>query len=437
MDLDQQGREVSVRRGGWVFLLMFVIAGRAAAGELTALEQLGKRLFFDANLSSPAGQSCASCHSPETGFTGPVSATNQKTAVYQGAAPSRFGNRKPPSAAYASFSPKLGYEAADETYVGGQFWDGRALNLVEQAKGPFLNPLEMNNADAAEVVRKVQAADYWPLFVQNFEAELKTADMDAAFEMIARAIAAYEASSEVNSFSSKYDAYLAGKAELTVQEKRGLDLYVGKANCAACHPNDRGADGSPPLFTDFTYDNVGAPANPRNPFYQQTASVNPEGAKYRDLGIGGVLKQPDHYGKFKVPTLRNIDKRPSPDFVKSYLHNGTFKNLKEVVHFYNSRDQLPSEFADPDVLDNVNREELGKLGLTPAEEDDVVVFLTTLSDGYWNPASAAPPGPVAGPSPSGNPLVGDRFYGAGEVARVRRFHPRPPPVASEDRPPVR
>lgn len=357
----------------------------AKGEELSPLEELGKRIFFDANLSSPAGQSCADCHSPETGFTGPRSDINEKTAVYPGAASGKFGNRKPPSVAYASFSPKPTYNKEDETYVGGQFWDGRADDLVAQAQGPLLNPLEMNNKDAWEVAQKIQQAEYRELFEEIYGDNAlnvgpKTAEI--ALHRVARAIAAYEASSEVNAFSSKYDAFLAGRARFSAAEFRGLKLFEGKANCSACHPNRPGEDGSPPLFTDFTYDNVGAPRNRQNPFYRMASSVNPEGRQYRDLGIGGDRKEADHEGKFKVPTLRNVARKPDSGFVKAYLHNGAFKSLEDVVHFYNVRDARPDEFDPPDVEQNVNRDELGNLGLTEDDEADLVAFLETLSDGY-------------------------------------------------------
>jgi cytochrome c peroxidase len=366
-------------------------AATASGGDLSPLEELGKRIFFDTNLSTPPGQSCASCHAPETGFTGPDSDVNRRTAIYEGANAGQFGNRKPPSVAYASFSPRPTYDNEKRTYVGGQFWDGRAADLIEQAQGPFLNPLEMNNKDAWEVVQKVQDADYRELFESVYgdsalDVGPKTAEV--AFHRMARAIAAYEASSEVNAFSSKYDAYLAGEARLTASERRGLELFEGKANCNACHPNRPGDDGSPPLFTDYTYDNIGAPRNIHNPFYKMSPDVNPDGKQYRDLGIGGLLKRPLHDGKVKVPTLRNVAKKPDRRFVKAYLHNGVFKSLDDVVHFYNTRDVNPEDFDPPDVKDNVNRDELGNLGLTEDEEADLIAFLETLSDGYFQPRKA-------------------------------------------------
>ena len=406
---------------------------RGTAADLSPVEQLGKQIFFDKNLSSPPGQACASCHAPEVGFTGPDSAVNQQTGVYPGAAPGKFGNRKPPSAAYAAFSPKREYNSQDETWVGGQFWDGRMDDLVAQAKGPFLNPLEMNNASAQEVVDKVRQSKYRALFETVYGAKaLNEASADEVFDLIARAITAYESSREVNAFSSKYDYYLVGRATLTPQEERGLKLFGTKANCANCHPHKPEPDGSAPLFTDFTYDNVGAPRNPQNPFYRADGTVNPEGAKYRDLGLGAVLKDKSQFGKVKVPTLRNVAKKPHPQFVKSYLHNGVFKSLKDVVSFYNLRDKTPEAFDAPDVAENVNNEELGKLGLTDTEEDDVVAFLETLSDGYVPPSSGnqtpdprsnEPPTEAQNQFPATAPPVAskDHFRAARDVFRVQRF----------------
>jgi len=214
-----------------------------------------------------------------------------------------------------------------------------------------------------------------------------------AYERIARSIAAYERSKEVNPFSSKYDAYLAGKAKLTKQEKDGLHLFLKKGKCAACHTAEPGKSSKQPLFTDFTYDNLGIPKNPENPFYTMPAEFNPDGGNWIDPGLGGFLASvpdyaayaPENMGKHKVPTLRNVDKRPDPGFVKAYGHNGYFKSLKEIVHFYNTRDVVAAGWPPPEVHETVNRTELGNLGLTDAEEDAIVEFLKTLTDGYVAP----------------------------------------------------
>ncbi len=401
-------------------VIALLIPTDSFAGELSPLESLGKKLFFDTNLSKPVGQSCASCHAPEAGFTGPDSSINKASGIYPGAAPGRAGNRKPPTVAYLAACPPRSYDAKDETFVGGQFWDGRANDLVEQAKGPFLNPLEMNNASAWDVVRKVQEAEYRPLFDRVYgPAALKidATQADRAFHQIAQAIAAYETSREVNPFSSKYDAYLAGRVQLSPAEKRGLDLFAGKANCTACHPHQRGEDGSPPLFTDFTYDNVGVPRNPANPFLRQPAVFNAAGPQYRDLGLGEIVKDPAHDGKVKVPTLRNVSKKPHPEFVKAFLHNGVFKSVHAVVRFYNVRDVTPQVFGPPDVASNVNKDELGKLGLTEAEELDIVAFLETLSDGYDPSPRPTTGGPILQTS-------GSKFQDARDALRVNRFRQR-------------
>ena len=218
--------------------------------------------------------------------------------------------------------------------------------------------------------------------------------------MIGLAIAAYETSPAAQPFSSRYDRYLAGKARFTEQERRGLALFAGKGKCASCHPHQRGPKGEPPLFTDFTYDNIGLPPNPENPFYKMAPEFNPDGAAWKDAGLGGFLKTEPRYaryadenlGKFKVPTLRNVNRRPSPGFAKAYGHNGVFKGLEQVVHFYSTRDVLPAcgslkapEFGKncwpaSEEPRNMERETVGKLGLTADEEAAIVAFVKTLDD---------------------------------------------------------
>jgi len=361
---------------------------------LTPMEELGKQLFFDTSLSTPPGQSCATCHAPETGFTGPDSNINAGGAAYPGAVHVRFGNRKPPSSAYGSESPVLHYDTAEEVWIGGMFWDGRATGwtlgdpLAEQAQGPFLNPLEQNNPNAKHVCIKAHQSAYAPLFASVWGKPIDfVKGVDVAYERIARSIAAYERSAESDRFSSKYDFYLAGKAELSAEEARGLELFEGKGKCALCHLSE-GTAHQPPLFTDFTYDNLGVPRNPVNPFYTAPRSTNPLGYAWVDYGFGEFLEsagfpaevyEPE-LGKFKVPTLRNVDLRPYPGFVKAFGHNGYFKSLEQIVHFYNTRDV--ESWPPPEVAMNVNTDELGNLGLTAPEEAAIVAFMRTLSDGY-------------------------------------------------------
>lgn len=345
--------------------------------ELTPKQQLGKRIAFDKNLSEPRGQDCMVCHGPAVGFTGPDEQINKTGSVYRGAVPTRFGNRKPPSNAYASFSPKFHYDAKEKSYMGGQFWDGRAATLADQAKGPFLNPVEQNNPNGAAVVEKIRKASYAKLFKQVYGPN-SLDDPNKAYDLVADTISAYESSPEVNKFNSKFDEYLDGKATLTPAEQRGLRIFEGKGKCSSCHTSRLGENGAHPVFTNFTYENLGVPKNPQNPFYSMPPSINPEGAAFIDRGLGAIVKDPAQDGKVKVPTLRNVDKRPHPNFVKAYTHNGYFKSLPDLVHFYNTRDV--GNWPPPEVPQNINKEDVGNLNLTSDEEANLVAFLKTLSD---------------------------------------------------------
>ena len=340
-------------------LLVLAVAAPSWAA-MTNLEHLGKMLYMDTSLSVPAGQSCASCHLPMTGYADPDS----DLPVSRGAISDRFGNRNSPTAAYASFSPS--FALVGGRYVGGQFWDGRAADLVAQAQGPFLNPLEMNNPSAAAVVDKVSRSQYAWLFTSVFGGNAFK-DKQAAYVNIARAIAAFESSSMVNRFSSKYDAYRAGSTSLTSQEAAGLALFTGKGKCSGCHA----ISGTRPVFTDFTYHNLGLPKNWENPFLSLPPEFNPAGTAYIDRGLGAI-KGSAQDGKFKVPTLRNVALTPP------YGHNGYFQTLETVVQFKNTRNA--GGWAAAEVKDNVDTT-VGALGLTQTEVDALVAFLRTLSDG--------------------------------------------------------
>ncbi len=335
---------------------------------------LGQNLFMDANLSEPPGQACVSCHVPSVAFTDPDSEIPTSRGVH----PDRFGDRNTPTAAYAKFTPAFHFDESEGLYVGGQFLDGRAATLEEQAKAPFLNPVEMANPDKLTVVEKVRNSSYADLFRQVYGEDAFN-DTEKAYDQIADAIAAFERTDFFAPFTSKYDYFLAGKVELTPQELRGLEVFnrPDKGNCAACHPGMPAEDGTPPLFTDFTYDNLGVPQNPDNPFYHVAPEFNPDGVDFVDLGLGKTTADITQNGKFKVQTLRNIA------ITAPYMHNGVFKTLREVVDFYNTRDVR--DWPAPEVAENVNREELGNLGLTDEEVDDLVAFMETLTDGYQLP----------------------------------------------------
>ena len=338
--------------------------------DLTPEEELGKLLFFEEALSTPPGQACAECHMPEVGFANPV----KEIPVSRGVIHGRYGNRNDLPAAYSMFAPPLHFEEDEGIWEGGLFWDGRVNTLEEQAMGPPFNPLEMANVDTFHIADSIRGLEYADQF-EKIYGEGALDDEHDAFRNMAQAIAAFERTWEFARFDSKFDLFKAGKVELTHQEMRGLEIFEAedKGNCAACHPTT-GEDGLPPMFTDFTYDNLGVPRNPANPFLYIDPEFNPDGLDWVDPGLAATLDDPAELGKFRVPTLRNVA------ITGPYMHNGVFNTLWEVVTFYNTRDV--ASWPDPEVFQNLNREELGDLGLTNSEMEDLVVFLKTLTDGY-------------------------------------------------------
>lgn len=348
---------------------------RRAPREVTDEDRaaLGARIFSDTSLSTPPGQSCATCHDPKRAFTDP----RATLPVSEGAVQGRFGNRNTPSITYTAYADELRWNAEDETYEGGLFWDGRADTLEEQALLPMLSPLEMNNASEAEIATKLRAAPYYSELVRVFGPGLDSDD--ALLSAMTTALADFERSATVNPFSSKYDAWLRGEAELTEQEERGRRLFEdpAKGNCAACHVTT--TDGMrPPLFTDYTFDNIGIPRNPSSPFFAMDPSLNPAGAQFVDEGLAETVGDPEQRGLFRVPSLRNVA------ITAPYGHNGFFETLRDAVRFYDSRDVDPT-WPEPEILETMNTEELGDLGLSESEIDDIVVFLGTLTDGYDDP----------------------------------------------------
>ncbi|MGZ8227574.1 MAG: cytochrome-c peroxidase [Methylococcaceae bacterium] len=403
--------------------LLIISFDSYAKVNLTDKQQLGKLLYNDKNLSLNRNQSCASCHSLRPlannnsvtgivpGFVDPLN-VRYGTVVSSGSVAGAKGNLNAPMTAYAAYAPKFHWDKEQGLYIGGQFWNGRANNLTEQAQKPLLNPVEMAMPSEWAVVSSLKEnAQYQILFQQLYGVDLATVpDVQANAETpavikeiyrdLANAIAGFEKSAVFNKFNSKFDFVLFGMTQLSPSEKQGLALFKGKAQCAACHTIDINvaANGRllPPLFTDFSYDNIGLPRNVNIP-------NNPE----PDLGLGGRtdIDNPEaELGKHKVMTLRNIA------LTAPYGHNGVLKTLEQVVHFYNTRDTLKTiptnkhaEFAKtgwpaPEVAENVNRDELGNLGLTAEEEQAIVAFLQTLTDSYplWG---NDPRVPVGTPSP--------------------------------------
>ena len=326
---------------------------------------LGRLIFSDTNLSEPPGLSCESCHREQAAFT-----DSRRGPTSQGSVAGRAGPRNAPTIAYATFVPPLRQDG--DSFVGGLFIDGRVNSLEAQAAAPFTNPIEMNNPSRAAVMLKIRRASYAPALAQVFGASV-LADDRAGFQAVTQAIAAFERQRDISRFTSKYDGFLAGRVRLTDAEQRGLALFTGKANCSGCHPSalDPSSLAGGPLFTKFTYHNIGIPKNPENPFYFLPPAFNPLGPGFVDFGVGSTVDLVSEDGKFRVPTLRNVA-RTAP-----YGHNGFFLTLHAIVNFYNTRDV--AGWPAPEVPATINRN-IGNLGLTGQEVDDVVAFLNTLSD---------------------------------------------------------
>jgi cytochrome c peroxidase len=364
-------------------------AASAAAPASSARAALGKQIFFDANLSNPAGTSCSSCHDPGKGFAGNHGSTN---GVALGSRPGHFARRNTPSVLYLKFVRKFHLHWEEDAPLvdayGGFFWDGRVDSLVDLTKQPLLNPDEMNGGDGRRVAGVVAAAAYAEDFRREFPGALD--DGDATLESLGEAIAAYLLSDEMAPFSSKFDDYVRGHAQLTEQEALGLKLFKdsAKGGCSGCHKmNDRNADPRASLFTDYGFDAVGAPRNRALPATRDPA--------YHDLGLcerkGGEYanKTEEFCGKFRAPSLRNVAAR------SAYMHNGSFKSLRDVVAFYATRstnperwykggefDDLPAKYHDNVNVEKApyNRRRGDAPPLDDREIDAIVAFLGTLTD---------------------------------------------------------
>ena len=272
-----------------------VLAAVASVGcrhEPRTKADLGRLVFSDPALSNPAGQACADCHADYVAFRDPESDRSTSAGIRGGT----FGFRNAPTLMYARFVPAL-HQDAHGAWSGGMFLDGRGGSFEQQAGFPLLNPVEMNNPTKAAVVATVRAARYAGDFRELY-GEQALADPELGFAHIADALAAYERTPVLAPFTSKYDRYLAHQATLTAAEQRGLAVFEDpkKGNCAGCHPSRPAADGSPPLFTDFSYANLGIPKYLNNGFYTQAHDINPAGAEYVDHGLMTTVKDPAQDG---------------------------------------------------------------------------------------------------------------------------------------------
>jgi len=369
----------------WVAIPVFFLSGCDANQNALNDEKkvsLGRALFHETALSKDGTQSCASCHDAAHAFIDPrrnvTSADTQSAAaVSLGQDQKSLGDINTPSATYAALIPPFYFDSAEGIFKGGLFLNGRANTLTEQAQQPFLNPLEMKNTKEG-VVKAVQA---------KYSDQLKVLygddifnEIETAYQAIADSIAEFEKTKEFSPFDSKFDKVLKGIATFTEQERRGLELFKDekKGNCAACHPvPELNTPQAESLFTDFSYDNLGTPKNK----LARIHNGKPDNFIDEGLFTNPQAKDPALRGAFRVTSLRNIA------VTAPYMHNGVFKELQTVIHFYNSRDvigALNPETGQPwepaEINETKNTEELGNLGLTDQEVDDIAVFLKTLTD---------------------------------------------------------
>lgn len=331
-----------------VSLLCGVITVQAAPD----LAEIGRSVFTDKNLSNPPGQSCMTCHKPNHAFADP-------RRVSPGATPSSSGTRNAPSLMYAALIPAFAYEDVllpDGTEIfaweGGLFYDGRAKDLFEQVGQPFFESHEMNLENKAELAQKIRKSSYKEKFPRS---ALK--DNNQLTYLVFRSLVEFLKSPSFRPFDSPFDQYQAGnKDALSLSQKRGLDIFKTSGGCADCHLLEP-QNWSKPLLSDFGYDNLGGPASGK-----------------KDPGLFTVTGKSEDFGKFRAPSLRNIE------LTAPYLHNGSIKTLREVLEFYNKRDLEPERWGVTDYPETVNHDDLGDLGLTDEEITNLLDFLHAFTD---------------------------------------------------------
>ncbi|WP_416051723.1 cytochrome-c peroxidase [Cupriavidus basilensis] len=375
-----------------------------------ALAALGKRIFFDARLSEPRGMSCAGCHDPARAFAPTLSpASLAGPHVPQGSRPGRFSLRNAPSLLYVRYIPRRHfYQDDDAPYAspfGGLFADGRADTLAEQARGPLLDPNEMNNGTPASLLRKVKGTELAPALAARFGPAVQT-DPEQMLLALGKALEAYLQSDEMAPFSSRFDDYLRHRTPLAPAQARGLALFKNpdKGNCMTCHTlSDTASRPERSLFTDFGYDAIAVPRN-------RALAANRDPKRF-DNGLCDTARrlrwpEPEQWcGYIRTPGLRNVAVR------QSFMHNGVFTTLRDAVAFYNTRSTDPGKwYHGSKTFDDVpaayrgnininstpmNRRAGTSPAMTEAEIDDLVAFLRTLTDapyvGVMPAAQAAKP----------------------------------------------
>lgn len=332
------------------------VAGAETREEEVAMAELGEKIFFDTSLSNPPGLGCVSCHQPASAFADP-------RPVSPGAKMGAVGKRNAPSLLYAALIPNRSQEDlldenGEESWVwqGGYFQDGRARTLENQIRGPFFDAQEMNLAGEADLAYALRRTGYAEAMKLGLGEEAWSDD-SAVARRAYRALVSFLKQPAFRPFDSKLDAYLAGDTKaLDEREKRGLAVFEGKGKCADCHLL-RPSVWPLTVLSDFGYDNLGVPSRGE-----------------KDPGLGAHTGVAEELGQFRSPTLRNIA------LTAPYFHNGSVATLREVVEFYNKRDVEPDRWGATDYPETVNRADLGNLGLSEEETEDLVAFLEAMTD---------------------------------------------------------
>lgn len=352
-----------------------------AQADLSSSEDLGRSLFFDVNLSLHRNQSCSTCHNPATGFADPRE-SGVKGAGSLGSDGKSLGDRNSPALGYAGFSPSF-HKTKDNTYKGGQFWDGRANDLKAQAGGPIMNPIEMGLPDNTTLVARLKENPaYVKAFAELFTPETLDNEADAIYA-VTTALEHFEQSNFFAPFDSKYDRYLRGEYTLSKEEDLGMTLFFSQqfTNCNQCHQLKARPGASGETFSDYSYHNIGVPTN------RLLRNANGVELTHKDPGLfdNPTIDDPSQAGKFKTPSLRNVA------VTGPYMHNGVFQDLETVIAFYNkynsksSKRQINPETGQtwhaPEVPENLSLRELQH---GPALDDRrikaLVAFLRILTD---------------------------------------------------------
>ncbi len=348
--------------------------------------ELGEALYFDPNLSANRTQACASCHEPSAGFKDPrIDVANGAFSL--GDDGKSLGDRNAPMAAYAKFSPTF-HVRDDGVAVGGQFWDGRAADLAEQAGGPPLNPIEMGMPDKASVVaRLMEDEDYVAGFKALFGDDVWS-DSETAYGAMTQAIAAFEQGDEFAPFESKYDRFLRGEYKMTPQEELGRVLFFSQqfTNCNTCHMLKTSPTAEGETFTNYEFHNIGVPRN------VATRKANAKDVSFTDNGLldNPAIDDPAYRGKYKTPSLRNVA------VTGPYMHNGVFADLETVVRFYNkynskakanqTNPETGQPWGDAEVPDTISLKELEQGDALDSKRiKAIVAFLKTLTDARYEP----------------------------------------------------